>query len=129
MKIDDEDRELREAFSTLRREEQAQATPLSTLLRAGSRQRSAYSRVALAPVLAGVAILVALGLVVRHELRYSTPSPLVEVALATWVEPTAFLLKTPGQELLHTMPAFGRDRAPIDLDGPASPTKLPTHVN
>ena len=83
MKIDDEDRELREAFSTLRREEQAQATPLSTLLRAGSRQRSAYSRVALAPVLAGVAILVALGLVVRHELRYSTPSPLVEVALAT----------------------------------------------
>ena len=128
MNTHDDDRELREAFSNLRREEQAQATPFPEFLRAATRQRAGYRRVTLAPILAGVALFATLAFIGGHELRSSRPTPRVEVALTTWVEPTAFLLKTPGQEILHSVPAFGRDPLPIDPDRRHSPDAPPSHV-
>ncbi len=110
MTADDDDRDLREAFAGLRREEQAQITELHRLLERARVGRVRRSPRALAPVLVSVAALAALGLIVARGFHLSEPAtpPGTESAmsLSAWTAPTAFLLRTPGHALLSTLPAF-----------------------
>ncbi len=107
----DDDRDLRERFASLRREEEPQATPLHRLIETAASGRMPRRRGALAPALAVVAVLAALGLIIGQALPPDRPAepgkPLV--SLAAWTEPTAFLLRTPGGDILSTVPEFGRD--------------------
>jgi hypothetical protein len=125
MSTEGDDRDLREAFAKLRGEERARATPFAALLRAARERRIQEPRAAFAPILVGVAMLAASVFIAHHLFRSAPPPPGVEIALANWVEPTAFLLKTPGQELLQTVPAFGGEPTLIAPHAPASPAQPP----
>jgi hypothetical protein len=125
MNADNEDRHLREAFATLRGEERARATSYAAILRASERQHSRIRRFAFAPIVAGIALFAVLGFIAAHEWRKPRASPDTEVTLSQWVEPTAFLLNTPGQEILRTVPAFGSGTPVTVPADPALPTINP----
>jgi len=110
MNSPDDDRDLRETFASLRREEQGRVTDLRRLLAAAGVKRARPGRAALAPVALAVTIFLALGLVIGQALHLpdSTARPGTEppASLAGWTAPTDFLLRTPGQVFLSTSPAF-----------------------
>ena len=74
-----------------------------------------------APLLGGalaaalVLASLALGLLVRRPLP--TPPP---PALPAWTAPTDFLLRTPGIEVLESVPRFAPRRSLLALDGVAA---------
>ena len=107
-----DDHGLRGAFASLRREEQARGPTLQRILA----RRAPARRVVLVPMFAAAAVLAIVALVLpqlRHE-----PRP--AISLAEWTEPTAFLLNTPGRELLSGVPEFGRV-APVTNERSTSP--------
>lgn len=100
-----DDQDLRAAFETLRRETQAGVAPFRRPRRAPARRTIAWH---LKPLLAtGVLAAVIAGLVI--ERRAVERRRIVEPFLTStaWESPTDFLLATPGQELLNTVPAVG----------------------
>ena len=111
-----EDNRLREHFANLREEDQRAAPPFGRTAAALAvfSRRGVALRIALAaaPVLA---------IVVMFALRthHSTDAALRE--LADWSSPTAFLLETPGKQLLNQTPRLGEpliDALPAAQDGP-----------
>lgn len=94
-----EDRDLRERFAALRREDGVRLPALRSILDRRTTRR-AGSRLALAA--AGAA-----GVAVAAVLAFQALRPVPQASLAQWTEPTAFLLRTPGSELLSTVPPFG----------------------
>ena len=108
-----DDRDLREGFAALRRDEQGHAPPLDLLLTRRPRER----RVAPIPALAMVVVLAAAAIVIGLTLDSRRPKPVM--ALAEWTEPTAFLLRTPGHDLLTTVPEFARTPT---MNPPRSPS-------
>jgi hypothetical protein len=84
------DDRLRSAFAELRRIEALRVPPFGGLL--SSRARRPSLRLAFAIVLL---IVLAVAIVPRRP-----PQP----SITTWRAPTDFLLKTPGQELLESVP-------------------------
>lgn len=125
----DDDRDLRERFASLRRDEETQAPALQRLVATATTRRVGRRRWALAPVLAVVTVLAALGVIIGQALNPQRPvSRAPAVSLAAWTEPTAFLLRTPGRDLLSTVPAFARDMPAIDpeaLPGVPAPSRSP----
>lgn len=118
----DDDRDLRDRFASLRREEEARATPLARLLAATG--RVPRRRVTLAPALVAATVLTALGLVIGLALHLHVPVPSREppVSLAAWTEPTAFLLRTPGRDFLSNVPTFARDMPAVSTGAlPSAP--------
>ena len=117
-----DDRDLREAFAALRREEGMQVTGMHRLLERARVERIRRSRTALAPVLAVGTALVVLVLVVGQVLHLSEPITLPGVEQATsltaWTAPTAFLLRTPGYEFLSTLSAFPSAVPALDSKAP-----------
>jgi len=122
----DLDRELREGFAALRRQEKAAAPGFSTLAqrtgeRAGGRSRQPGERgtwgtrrvrpLAIAAATAAVAGA-ALVLVTSPWLGTHAPSgassPRPLPSITAWRPATDFLLRTPGREILAGPPAFGR---------------------
>jgi hypothetical protein len=102
---DDNDRDLHEAFQTLRRATKAEEFrgTLAGLARRRSRAaRLRRSVLGVAVAAAVVAALVIFGLIRPREQR----GALVDLATAHWEGPTDFLLRTPGAELLRTIPTF-----------------------
>lgn len=105
MSLHDEDRDLREAFGALRKEERLRMPRFNL---PAARERGARSPWSiLVPAGAAVAALAA-WLVFQPR---PTPSEVPMPSLAAWREPTAFLLQTPGHELLWTIPDL-RPRLP-----------------
>jgi hypothetical protein len=101
------DDELRNRFAALRLEEEAQAPEFSLLPPAtGSGRRWIRGKL----VAAAVCVVAMLASVVLLRLVAFKPGPEPSkpvVSLAEWRAPTDFLLETPGQELLRTVPAIG----------------------
>ena len=118
--MNDDDRDLRDMFARLRREDHAHVPPFRL---PASRPVSPWALPVKVAAAAAV-ILVAVVLAVPHSGSRRPPVQLVDLGDAAWHSPTDFLLNTPGHELLRTIPPIGSPQgwAPIDLqDGsPAS---------
>jgi peptidoglycan/LPS O-acetylase OafA/YrhL len=97
-----EDSRLRAHFANLREEDRIAAPPFGPIAAAaaGSSRRGSSLRIALAVVpLLGIAVIVAL--------RTHRSTDAVPRQLAAWSSPTAFLLETPGKQLLNQTPRLG----------------------
>jgi len=101
-----DDRDLRELFAELRREDQAQAGEFGILL---SRPRRRANRIRLsvwAAVAAGLAVTIAVVvMLIPRSGRRNMSGP--EISITEWKSSTDFLLRTPGLELLETVPRIG----------------------
>jgi hypothetical protein len=110
-----EDSRLRTHFANLREEDQSAAPPFDrTAAAAAPSRRGSVLRIALAalPVLA-IAVMLA---VRTHRSTDAVPRE-----LAAWSSPTAFLLETPGKQLLNRTPRLGEPlipALPAVQDGP-----------
>ena len=115
-----EERELARLFEAARRADESGAPDLDTLLSRGPRRRGSAGRLialgAAAAVLLAIAVLLA-----RHAAR-ATRAPEVPVQLADWESPTAFLLDTPGSELLTRLPTLSVPM-PVGTAAVPQPTK------
>jgi anti-sigma factor RsiW len=94
-----EDRDLRERFASLRREDVLLAPDFAVVQRRPSGGQPAWSRWAAA---AAAMVMVAAVLLVKFYPRPAAPAQ----SLTEWKSPTDFLLETPGRGLLQT-PSFG----------------------
>jgi hypothetical protein len=115
----DDDRELRELFSRLKREDRARVPSYRTPVATVAPHWRPVARLAVAAI-----VLIALVLGRPDQTPPNIARQLVDLGSATWESPTDFLLITPGSELLRSVPAVGSpdDWTPIDLRGrsPAS---------
>ena len=105
---DDRDRALHELFGALRGEAAAGAPEfrdaLAGVARRRERVRRARRRVA---GITAVVAATALGLmIVAWPITGGKRVALVDLATTRWEAPTDFLLRTPGAELLRTVPTF-----------------------
>ena len=113
--LSSEDSRLRTHFANLREEDRRAAPPFGrTAAAAAFSHRRSSLRIALAamPVLA-IAVMLA---VRTHRSTDAVPRE-----LAAWSSPTAFLLETPGKQLLNQTPRFGEPlihALPAAQDGP-----------
>jgi len=114
----EDDRDLRALFSRLRAEDRAAVAPFETLLGKAEQRRRKHTpaRAArhAAAIAAALVLLAAAALAVLDQRRGAArrePTSALAVRLdlrSTWWEaPTDFLLDTPGDRLLRTVPAFG----------------------
>ena len=99
------DRDMREIFAALRREEKARVPEFVVPVRVGHEPGRGKIQGKLVAATACLATVI----VVALWLRPTTPTKSYQsVALITaWKPPTNFLLDTPGRELLRTVPAIG----------------------
>lgn len=105
MNTQDEDRDLRESFALQRREEEKQVTDFQRLLTLSpGRGRTTFVPVALAATVV-VALVLAMGQL-RHSEPVAPSAAQPATHLAAWTAPTAFLLRTPGHDLISTLPVF-----------------------
>jgi hypothetical protein len=113
---DDRDDALRGAFAALREEDARAAGSFASLV---ARPRTVAARAPLAPVLgaalAAAAVLAALAvsLVPRRGFQASA----APVSIASWTAPTDFLLRTPGIEVLGSVPRIAPPRSLLALEG------------
>ena len=99
----EEDRDLRERFAALRREEEAGAPAIDRLVaRARHRREARRGRRVVAALAVGVVLLVDIGL---WPLRKPAHQPVPSIT--EWRSHTDFLLQMPGREILDTLPRFG----------------------
>ena len=103
MRHDDDESDLREAFAALRREDADQAPPFRAPLAGGSGRRGRGFAPATGEWLAAAALVAALLVGVR-AVRRPTPTPPLMASLERLTAPTDFLLRTPGREILETVP-------------------------
>jgi hypothetical protein len=113
---DDEDRDLRELFARLRADDKAAARPFQAVVNEARRRRRSREPGGLRRVaaLAAILLLLAGGAVMvlsrqPHPGRRGPPAALVRLDLRStwWTAPTDFLLDTPGDRLLRTLPDLG----------------------
>ena len=101
-----DDRDLREWFAQLRRQDQAQAGEFGSFLQ---RARPRANRMRLSvwgAVAAGLAVMIAVVVMsIPRSGRRTFGGP--EISITEWKSSTDFLLRTPGLELLQTVPSIG----------------------
>ena len=108
----DGDRDLREYFAALRREEEAHVPPISNLCLTahehGRRRISGKLAVAATclTTLIAVAVWLLPGSRVAHQ-RSNRGREQAAASITSWKPATDFLLDTPGRELLEGVPAIG----------------------
>jgi len=97
-----EDNRLRAHFANLREEDRIAAPPFGPIAAAAaaSSRRGYFPRIALA-------VVPLLCIAVIFALRNQRSTDAVPRQLATWSSPTAFLLETPGKQLLNQTPRLG----------------------
>lgn len=114
---DHDDRELKAAFSTLRREEEEQCPPFSGMVQRG-RARSLRSGSSIRPRLLWATAAGIVLAVITLWLGLRQPEPRIPVpgspSLAEWRSPTDFLLETSGREILADPARL--DRSLLDLE-------------
>jgi hypothetical protein len=95
-----EDSRLKKRFANLREEDRITTPPFGRTAAAPFARRRSVLKIALAavPVLA-VAVILAI--------RTHRPPAAVTQNLAGWSSPTAFLLETPGKQILNQTPRLG----------------------
>jgi hypothetical protein len=122
----DEDADLRQAFAALRREDAEKAPPFADLLADAPAEvghRGRRLRWGVGGLLVAASLLAAV--IVRVAARRPEPTPAPMASVQQWAAPTAFLLKTPGHEILETVPRIG-SRPPLALpEGEAPSRPLP----
>jgi hypothetical protein len=107
------DDDLRGRFAKLRTEDKARTGEFNALLR---RTRPKNNRVRLtAWVVVGLAVILA-SLVVLDDRETQRKPPNPEVSITAWKSSTDFLLRTPGQEVLTTVPKIGEWPATHDAE-------------
>jgi hypothetical protein len=100
MSIDPVDADLREHFQRLKRQDEARAPAFRRPPSNAGRWHLNYRFVALVLILiAGIAFTIAR--------RQQPPDEAVIAQLSRWHSPTDSLLRTPGRQLLQTLPRFG----------------------
>jgi len=109
MKQDDDETDLRRAFAALRQEDAERAPSFEALLAGGRAPGRGRGRGLLLSGLLAASAMAAVLVVVTMR----GPAPLAKPSMEQWAAPTDFLLKTPGREILETVPRFG---APPSLD-------------
>ncbi len=102
-----EDKDLRERFAALRREDEAQA-PDFVVLTARRRPRSVGKFVGVAAFVVAIVVGVILLRPVPRKPEQGTGGNIASIA--EWKAPTDFLLETPGRELLRSVPTIGSSR-------------------
>ncbi len=123
------DDRLRDAFHALRREDATQAPLYSATVQRAVRARRARPALALPAFGALVATILAVSVFAVHraeERRRAHAALFAEVHTAVlsgrWTSPTDFLLETPGDDLLRSMPS---PESPEDLLRFLGPRPLP----
>lgn len=113
-----EDEKIRQLFRELRQEDEQLAPPFSRhweASRAGTRA-SFFSLTAAATATAALILLSVISLILlKPSLQPpAPPSPWESTSsILQWQAPTAFLLKTPGEELVRTVPEIGRSSVQV----------------
>lgn len=105
---DETDRELRERFHALRREAGGGTPAFGSTVAAlaGRRQRARRLRRWVSVIAASAATAIVLFVVRGPGGPDGKRAVLVNLAARRWEAPTDFLLRTPGAELLRTIPTF-----------------------
>jgi hypothetical protein len=119
MKRDDPDADLRQAFADLRAADSATAPSYAALMagRAGPRRAELVPLLGTTLAAAALAASLAVGLAVRRRAESRPPM----AAIAAWTAPTDFLLRTPGREVLATVPRLVPGRALLAAGVPSLP--------
>jgi hypothetical protein len=101
MSVPEEDSRLRTHFANLREEDQSSAPPFDRAAAAVvfSRRSSSWRIV--------LAAMSALAIAVMLAVRTHRSTDAFPRELAAWSSPTAFLLETPGRQLLNQTPRLG----------------------
>jgi hypothetical protein len=99
-----EDSRLRAHFANLREEDRSAAPPFARTAAAHFSRRGSFLRIALAA-------MPALAIVVMLFVRTHRSTEAVR-ELTAWSSPTAFLLETPGKQLLNQTPRLGEPLIP-----------------
>ena len=100
------DRDLRELFAGLRREDQAHAGEISSFLQRGTPRANRIRGSVWVAVSAGLAVTIAVVVMsIPRSGRRNIGSP--EISITEWKSSTDFLLRTPGLEVLRTIPGIG----------------------
>ncbi|MDB4912379.1 MAG: hypothetical protein JWM95_23 [Gemmatimonadetes bacterium] len=95
------DDDIRKRFAALRNAD-ANAAPAVDVLLARPRVRDARPFALAAVAAVAAAVFVAVGI----QLRDPKEPPRTGMSILEWRSPTASLLKTPGSELIHTVPTM-----------------------
>jgi hypothetical protein len=109
MNPQNDDRDLREIFAAMRRDEQARLSAFRNLLAPAPRGRTRKNRMAFGLAALATFVIVTWAVISRMPLvadSAKSPGPELALSPSTWTSPTAFLLRTPGHEVLSTVPAF-----------------------
>lgn len=115
-----DDSDLRERFAEFRRQDQARAADFNTFLR--RRGTAGLLRRFPAWIAVAACLTIAIGVVLGTR-RTSRPHPAPEMSITEWRSSTDFLLRTPGQEVLQTVPKFGG--WPVEIPRSQSKPPLP----
>ncbi len=109
----DDDRDLRECFAALRRDEKAGAPAIERLLaRARARTGGEAFRIGRPALTLATAAALLLGIALLDLRKPSRSLPVPSIS--EWRSPTAFLLQTPGREVLESIPRFGEGLIPTE---------------
>jgi len=116
------DDDLRARFSELRSEDEASVSQFHSFLRRAVPRRASIRVSAWAVVMVSMAVLIAVIVVaVQRSGQRNTGRP--AVSITEWKSSTDFLLRTPGQEVLRTIPRIGP--WPVSNRIPAGDQKSP----
>jgi hypothetical protein len=118
MRHEDDDSDLRQAFAALRREDADQASPFRAMLAGGAGRRGRRFTPAPGRLVAAAALVAAL--VGVWAMRGPAPATPPMASMERWTAPTDFLLRTPGREVLETVPRLVYGPS---LAVPSSPTE------
>ncbi len=104
-----DDRELRDRFQALRREDAGGAPPFgATLARARARGAGTWPPRWTVWLAAAVVAVVVVLVGARVLFTNGRQGGLIDLAAVRWEAPTDFLLALPGEELLRAVPELGR---------------------
>ena len=112
----DDGADLRAAFAAVRREDAAGAPPFEAVI-AASRRGPHRRRPWLVPALTGTVAAAVVAIAVLTVARRPEPRLPGVPSFEDWTAPTDFLLRTPGMEMLETVPSLGEMPTVRPLDG------------
>ncbi len=109
-----DDSDLRERFGSLRQEDAARVPGFERVLERTRRGNARHIGVRAAGAVAALALMTLTLFHFLHE-HAIPPSPVAVPALADWRAPTDFLLNSPVDALLHTVPRIGEPSFTVPL--------------